>query len=131
MPINSRQKGAAAEREVAALLGRFGFPSHRSGQYQSGGTRARGEPDVTAEGLPVEHHFEVKRVEALNVGMAYRQAVDSATEGMSRRVGGGGAVPVPAVVHRRSRSKWLVTLGFEDYLFILGRLKDAAGKGDG
>ena len=62
-------------------------------------------PDVTAGGLDA-FHFEVKRVERLNVSEAMRQAV------------GDAAGKIPVVAHRRNREPWLVTLKLDDFLCL-------------
>ena len=96
----SKRKGSAGERELCALLTARGFPAQRNDQRYIGG---RGNPDIDAQGLE-GYHFEVKRVERLNVHEAMRQAVGDAVE------------RVPAVVHRRSREPWLITMRLEDWL---------------
>lgn len=95
----SQRKGAAGERELAALLSAAGY------ECQRGGSLSFGEiPDVL--GLP-GIHIEVKRVEKLNVGEAMEQAIrdsDRMLDGM------------PALFHRRNRKPWLVTMRLEDWL---------------
>ncbi len=49
-------------------------------------------------------HFEVKRVERLNVPAAMQQAERDA-DGR-----------IPAVVHRRNRAPWLITMHLEDWI---------------
>lgn len=98
--MNSKAKGSAGEREFAAILTECGFPAHRNDQRYIGG---EGVPDVSAEGLE-QFHFEVKRVERLNVSEAMRQAQHDA------------AGKVPVVAHRRNREPWLVTMKLEDWL---------------
>ena len=99
----SQRKGAAGERELAALLSAAGY------ECQRGGSLSFGEvPDVF--GLP-GIHIEVKRVERLNVGEAMEQAVrdsDRMLDGM------------PALFHRRNRKPWLVTMRLEDWLKLYG-----------
>lgn len=56
-------------------------------------------PDIHCS-LPI--HFEVKRVEALNVYKAVEQAVGDCGQ------------KVPAVAHRRNRSEWLITIRAQD-----------------
>lgn len=98
--MNSKRKGSAGEREFAALLTARGFPAHRNDQTFVGG---KGRPDVDAVGLEA-YHFEVKRVERLNVSEAMKQAASDAD----------GRTPV--VVHRRSREPWLITMRLDDWL---------------
>lgn len=99
MGKSSQRKGAAGERELAALLSAAGY------ECQRGGSLSFGEiPDVL--GLP-GIHIEVKRVEKLNVGEAMEQAIrdsDRMLDGM------------PALFHRRNRKPWLVTMRLEDWL---------------
>ena len=96
MSINSRNKGKVGEREWAAWLTANGFPARRGVQYQGGPE----SPDIAGGIAGV--HFEVKRVENLNIHAAIAQAVKDA----------GKAIPV--VAHRRNRGAWLVTLRAED-----------------
>lgn len=101
MTINSRQKGAAAEREVANILKDRGFDAHRGQQFHGGGD----SPDVV--GLP-GFHLEVKRVERGGVYDWMDQAQrDAALDS------------VPLVVHRRSKKPWVVILRFDDFLNLL------------
>ena len=103
MGKSSQRKGAAGERELAALLSAAGY------ECQRGGSLSFGEiPDVL--GLP-GIHIEVKRVEKLNVGEAMEQAIrdsDRMLDGM------------PAIFHRRNRKPWLVTMRLEDWLKLYG-----------
>lgn len=97
MPINSKQKGARAEREFALWLRENLGADARRGQQFSGGTDS---PDVVTNlsGL----HFEVKHVEALNLDNAMNQAIKDA----------GGSVPV--VAHRKNRTPWYLTFKASD-----------------
>ena len=103
MGKSSQRKGAAGERELAAMLSAAGY------ECQRGGSLSFGEiPDVL--GLP-GIHIEVKRVEKLNVGEAMEQAIrdsDRMLDGM------------PALFHRRNRKPWLVTMRLEDWLKLYG-----------
>lgn len=103
MGKSQQRKGAAGERELAALLSAAGY------ECQRGGSLSFGEiPDVL--GLP-GIHIEVKRVEKLNVGEAMEQAIrdsDRMLDGM------------PALFHRRNRKPWLVTMRLEDWLKLYG-----------
>ena len=101
--MDSKGKGSAGEREFAALLTEHGFRAHRNDQRFVGGS---GRPDVSAEGLD-RFHFEVKRVEKLNVPAAMKQAEQDAAD------------RVPVVAHRRNRAPWLVTLHLDDFLRVL------------
>lgn len=96
MGKSSQRKGAAGERELAALLAREGYHTKRGGgMYGS-------SPDVI--GLPGVH-VECKRVERLNVLSAYQQAARDAS-----------STETPVLFHRRNRSPWLVTMSLTDWL---------------
>lgn len=96
----SKAKGSAGERELCAYLAARGFPAHRNDQMFIGG---KGNPDIDAQGLE-GYHFEVKRVERLNVSEAMKQAA------------GDACGRIPAVVHRKNREPWLITMRLEDWL---------------
>ena len=103
MGKTSQRKGAAGERELAALLSAAGYDCQRGGSLSFGEI-----PDVL--GLP-GIHIECKRVERLNVGEAMEQAIrdsDKMLDGM------------PALFHRRNRSPWLVTMRLDDWLKLYG-----------
>ena len=97
--MNSCQKGAAGERELASLLRNCGYEIERGGTCSFGTA-----PDLT--GLP-GIHIECKSVEKLNIHKAMLQSITDAAkfeDGM------------PAVFHRQNRSEWLVTMRFEDWM---------------
>lgn len=96
--MNSRNKGAAGERELAAVLREYGFDTRRGQQYCG----ANGDADVV--GLPGVH-IECKRVEKLNIDNAIEQAISDSKNN-----------EMPAVFHRKNRKKWLVTISLEDFM---------------
>ncbi len=99
MGSKSQRKGAAGEREHAAILRAHGYNA------TCGGSLTFGEvPDII--GLPGVH-IEVKRVERLNVPEAMEQSIRD-----SERIQDG----MPALFHRRNRKSWLVTMRLEDWL---------------
>lgn len=98
MPINSRAKGAAGERELANYLKERGYDARRGQQFKGGAD----SPDVV--GLP-GYHIECKRVEAGNLYNWLQQAVNDAGKGK-----------VPLVVHRKSRKEWVAILRLDDLL---------------
>lgn len=98
--MNSREKGARGERELANKLKEYGFACRRGQQYSG----ANGDADVI--GLPGVH-IECKRVESLNIDKAMKQASDNASEGN-----------LPAVFHRRNGQEWKVTMRLEDWMQI-------------
>ena len=97
----SQRKGAAGERELAAILQEHGYDCSRGGSLSFGEV-----PDLT--GLP-GIHIEVKRVEKLNVGEAMEQSILDA-----ERMQDG----IPTLFHRRNRKPWLVTMRLEDWLSL-------------
>ncbi|MDO4857936.1 MAG: hypothetical protein Q4A17_08330 [Thermoguttaceae bacterium] len=95
--VNSREKGARAERELAGKLRELLGVEARRGQQFCG---ANGDADVV--GIPGVH-IEAKMVEKLNLELAMDQ---------SRRDARPGEIPV--VIHRRKRKPWLVTVPLEE-----------------
>jgi Holliday junction resolvase len=96
--MNSRQKGARGERELASRLRDYGYDSRRGQQFSG----ANGDPDVV--GLP-NIHIECKRVERLNLEDAMAQAKRDAREG-----------EIPAVFHRKNHCEWLVTMELDSFI---------------
>ncbi len=98
--MNSRQKGAAGERELAKALRSHGFETRRGQQYCG----SNGDADVV--GLPGVH-IECKRVERLNLEEAMAQSRADARPG-----------EIPVVMHRKNNCKWLVTLSLDDFMTL-------------
>lgn len=98
--MNSRQKGAAGERELAKALRSHGFETRRGQQYCG----SNGDADVV--GLPGVH-IECKRVERLNLEDAMAQSRADARSG-----------EIPVVMHRKNNCKWLVTLSLDDFMTL-------------
>ena len=106
----SRDKGKRGEREFATLLRKHGFTASRAGYKQAAGD---GTADIACPALDGEIHFEVKRVEKLNLWAALAQAENDAQENKMRW-------PVtPAVAFKRNRSSWYVVLPVSDLLHYL------------
>lgn len=103
--LNSRNKGAAGERELAGKLREYGYECRRGQQYCG----ANGDADVV--GLP-GIHIECKRVEKLNLYDALDQSVKDGKED-----------EIPTVFHRKNRRGWLVTMQLEDFMKIYGRYR--------
>lgn len=101
--MNSREKGAAGERELSGCLKRYGYDCRRGQQYCG----ANGDADVV--GLPGVH-IECKRVEKLNLDKAFEQARREALEG-----------EIPAVFHRKNRKPWKVTISLDDFMRLYGK----------
>lgn len=96
--MNSRNKGARGERELALRLKEYGFDCRRGQQYCG----ANGDADVV--GLP-KIHIECKRVERLNLYDAMAQAMSDAK-----------GDETPAVFHRKNNCEWLVTVRIDDFM---------------
>ncbi len=101
--INSKQKGARGERELAKIFREYGFVNAKRSQQYCG---ANGDADII-DALPFIH-IECKRVEKLNIDEAIGQAIrDSKTR-------------LPAVFHRKNNKKWLVTMQLDDFMKVYG-----------
>lgn len=72
--MNSREKGAAGERELAGILKKYGYDCRRGQQYCG----INGDADVI--GIP-GLHIECKRVEKLNIDDALEQSIRDAKNG--------------------------------------------------
>ena len=116
--MNSRTKGKVGEREFAALLREHGFDAKRGQQFAGGAD----SPDVVSPALPWLH-FEVKRVEHLNLTDATDQARRDSTRGAP------AGVQKPWVVaHRRNHAPWLITMSAETFFKLLrGELPPSNG----
>lgn len=98
MAINSRNKGAAGEREIANKLKEYGYETRRGVQYSG----LNGDADVI--GLP-RLHLEIKRVERLNIYDAMNQSKRDARDN-----------ELPVVMHRKNRCEWLVTAPLDVFM---------------
>ena len=101
--VNSRAKGARAERSWAKKCREEGFESARRGRQYAGHEDA---PDVRCDDLPMMH-FEVKHVEKLNV----QNAIDQACRDCGEKI--------PVVAHKKNHSGWLVTMKAEDWFKLV------------
>jgi Holliday junction resolvase len=105
MPINSKQKGAKGERELAKVLTEYGYPQVRRSQQYCG---SNGDADLV--GL-LNIHIECKRVEKLNMYDAIDQAKHDSGKNIMRK-----GYPLPAVFHRKNDHEWLVTMCLDDWM---------------
>jgi len=98
MKINSKDKGARGERELANKLKEYGYDCRRGQQYCG----ANGDADVVGlDGV----HIEVKRTERLSLYDALAQAKHDAREG-----------EMPVVMHRKNNCEWVVIQPLEDWI---------------
>lgn len=97
--INSRDKGARAEREFAKLLRDHGYEAERGCQHSGG----KDSPDIKCN-MP-GCHWEIKHVERLQLDSAMEQSKRDA-----------GEDEMPLVGHRKNRTEWFVTMRFSDWI---------------
>jgi hypothetical protein len=104
--MNSRTKGAKAEREIANILKGYGYDAHRGQQYSG----LAGDADVVGvDGI----HIEVKRREQFSDEPSLQQAERDARKG-----------EIPVVFYRRSREKWKATMRMDMFMLIWNELTD-------
>jgi Holliday junction resolvase len=99
MSKTAQRKGAAGEKELAAILNYYGFQTERGGSQTFGTV-----PDLI--GL-LGIHIECKRQERLNVPAAMQQAERDSDKFHDGK---------PAVFHRRNRGPWYVTMRLSDWI---------------
>ena len=97
--VNSRAKGARAERELANKLKEHGLTARRGQQFCG----ANGDSDVICKELD-SYHIECKMVEALNIHKAMDQAINDCKD------------KTPICIHRKNKKPWLVTMYLEDWI---------------
>jgi hypothetical protein len=101
MPINSREKGARFERQVASYLRGYGYnEARRTAQYCGNTGEAA---DVV--GLP-GIHIEAKHQEKMSLYDWIAQA--------KRDAAGSGKLPV--VIHKKNNAAILVTMELDDWI---------------
>ena len=100
--MNSKQKGARGERELARKLREYGYSEAKRSQQYCG---VNGDADIV-DALP-GIHIECKRVESLNIEDAMLQAIRDRRQD-----------EYPAVFHRKNNGKWMVTMLLEDWIEI-------------
>ena len=99
--MNSRQKGARGERELAKVLQQYGFDTRRGQQYCG----ANGDADVVGvSGI----HIECKRVERLDIYAAMEQSQNDAKE-----------TEMPVVIFRKNGKPWLVATLLPDFIELI------------
>jgi len=106
--MNSKQKGARGERELAKVLREYGFETRRTQQY-CGGT----DESADVVGLPYVH-IECKRVEKLNIDDAMEQAWNDSLYKINDRPT--FLNKIAAVFHRRNDKRWKVTMYLDDWM---------------
>lgn len=102
MMVNSRDKGARYERELAGIFREYGYQARRGQQYSG----ANGDADVV--GLP-GLHIEAKRRERMQLYDWMAQSVRDAPSG-----------EIPVVMHRANHCDTLVSMRLQDFMTIYG-----------
>ena len=102
MAINSKNKGARFERELAAKFREYGYDARRTAQYCGNTGDAS---DVV--GLP-GIHIEAKHQEKMCLYDWMAQA--------KRDAEAGGRNVLPAVFHKKNYAEVLVTMEFDDFM---------------
>lgn len=100
MPINSKQKGARFERQLAAILRENGYECRRTAQYCGNTGDAS---DVV--GLP-GIHIEAKHQERMQLYEWLAQAIRDAGKSGNK----------PTVFHKKNGADILVTMRLSDWL---------------
>jgi Holliday junction resolvase len=104
MAINSKNKGARFERELAGRFREYGYDARRTAQYCGNTGDAS---DVV--GLP-GIHIEAKHQEKMSLYDWMAQA--------KRDAKAGGRNVLPAVFHKKNYAEVLVTMEFDDFMKI-------------
>lgn len=106
-PLNSRAKGKKGELEFLAKHVTPWWPEARRNLEQHTGDK---RDCLAVAGI----HFQIKRVESLNIWAALDQAITEADP-----------LDVPIVAFRRNRSPWYGALEMDELIPLL-RLRDAS-----
>ena len=101
MAVNSKQKGARFERQLASRFREYGYDAHRTAQYCGNSGDA-----ADVQGLP-GIHVEAKHQEQMRLyeWMAQAKRDGAAGGGKARR----------AVFHKKNNPEILVTMELEDW----------------
>ena len=102
MAVNSKQKGARFERELAGRLREYGYDTRRTAQYC--GNTGDASDVVGLPGL----HIEAKRQEQMRLYDWMAQA--------KRDAAAGGKNALPAVFYRKNNAEILVTMELPDFM---------------
>lgn len=101
--MNSRQKGCRGEREFRDYLRERGIEARRGQQFSG----SPDSPDVISSLSGV--HWEVKRVERLEIHKAIEQAQRDAGD------------KLPVVAFKANRKDWLAILPMDKLMDLLGK----------
>ena len=121
MAVNSKQKGARFERQLASKFREHGYDARRTAQYC--GNTGDAADVIGLPGL----HIEAKHQETMRlydwIGQAKRDAMAN------------GRGNLPAVFHKKNNAPILVTMELDDFMQIYreweaGRSQKEGGYGD-
>lgn len=106
---NSPAKGKSGELEwVSWLKKNLGINARRGRQFKG----TPDSPDVISDLESI--HWEVKRVEKLNLEKAMAKAVEDASPEQ-----------IPVVAHRRNRAEWHITVQAKDLISLAEQINGA------
>lgn len=100
MAVNSKQKGARFERQLASRFREYGYQARRTAQYC--GNTGDASDVVGLPGL----HIEAKHQEAMRLYEWMAQAKRDSI----------GTGRLPAVFHKKNNAEILVTMEFDDFM---------------
>lgn len=100
--INSKQKGARYEREIASKLREFGYEARRTAQFC--GNTGDASDVVGLDGI----HIECKHCEQFHIYNWMAQAIHDSGENKKGNL--------PAVFFRKNNAETLVTMRLEDWI---------------
>ena len=102
MAVNSKQKGARFERQLASKFRELGYDARRTAQYC--GNTGDAADVIGLPGL----HIEAKHQEAMRLYDWMEQAKRDAS----------GTGRLPAVFHKKNNAPILVTMNLDDFMEI-------------
>lgn len=115
--MNSKQKGARFERNLAGKFREYGYNARRTAQYCGNTGDAS---DVV--GLPFIH-IEAKHQETMRLYDWMEQA--------KRDAGNGGKGDLPAVFHKKNHAEILVTMTLNDWMQLYKEYELNRSEADG
>ena len=111
MPINSRDKGNRAEREVAKLINTYLGTNCRRTPL-SGGLSIKGDIiDIDPDSIAFQYHFEIKNTKKLSIPIWWRQIYNDC----------GKKIPVNIF---KMNAKFYATLELRDWLSDLAETQE-------
>lgn len=111
MPINSRDKGNRAEREVAKMINTYLGTNCRRTPL-SGGLSIKGDIiDIDVDSIASQYHFEIKNTKKLNIPMWWKQIYSDC----------GKKIPINIF---KMNAKFYTTLELTDWLSDLAELDE-------